>query len=65
MPAKHEQDSAQSAYLYDLLDLQAQNDGYEVRGLNAKIQKARVVMSEPEIAWVEKHIAETHKTNAK
>jgi len=60
MPAKHEFDAMQATTLYELLDLQAQNKGIQVKGLKAKIQRARAVMTEPEIAWVEKQIAELY-----
>ena len=66
MAGKHEQNAEQSAYLFELLDLQARNPGIKINGLKAKIHKAMAVMSEPDITWVEKQIAEVYKdTDAK
>ena len=61
MPAKHEQDATQTAYLFELLDLQAQNPGVQINGMKKAIMRARASMTEPEIAWVERQIAETYK----
>ena len=43
--------------LYDLLILRKQNPDREVNGLEAQIARAEAIMSEEDVAWVEKKIA--------
>jgi hypothetical protein len=60
MATFNEQRSQQADHYFELLDLQARNPGIKIIELKAKIQRAKAVMTEPEIAWVEKQIAELY-----
>jgi hypothetical protein len=50
----------QSNYLFTLLHLREQNlrAGQKVVGLQFAISQAKAIMQEPDIAWVEKQVAE-------
>ena len=43
--------------LFDLLDLKRRNVGIEISGLDEKIIKAKSVMQEEDVAYVEKLVA--------
>ena len=61
MATANEQRSSQATYYYTLLSLKAQNPSVEIKGLREAIGAAKAAMLEPEIAWVEKQIAEVYK----
>ena len=50
----------QTNYLYQLLRIKIRNEkaGIKVLELNSAINQAKAQMTEPDIAWVEKQIAE-------
>jgi len=53
--------AAQTNLYYVLLSLKAQNPELEIKGLKEALSHAKAMMLEPEIAWVEKQIAEGYK----
>ena len=61
MANKDEQRAAQAFHYCELLDIEAQNPGTKIIGMDKAKMRAKSVMPEPEIAWVEKQIAETYK----
>jgi len=56
MASNREIDQFQSDRLFDLLKLQKQNKGNEVKGLDEQILKAQASMTKESIAWVEQMI---------
>jgi len=53
--------ATQANHYYVLLSLKAQNPDSEFKGLKEALAHAKAVMTEPEISWVEKQIAEVYK----
>jgi hypothetical protein len=62
MASVNEQRATQTHHYYVLLSIQAQNSGMEIKGLREALSHAKAVMTEPEISWVEKQIAEVYKS---
>ena len=51
----------QTERLFDLLELEIQNPGVLINGLNKLIARAKASMLKEDVAWVEKSIAELYK----
>jgi hypothetical protein len=52
--------TAQARHYCALLELKAMNPDLVVKGLDDMIMRAKSEMTEPEISWVEKQIAERY-----
>jgi hypothetical protein len=61
MPTNAELRSIQTDKLYDLLKLRLDNEDAKVKGLDEIINKTRASMSQEDVAWVEKTLAELYK----
>ena len=48
----------QANHYFALLSIRKQNEGYVVKGLQHAISQSKAGMLEPDIAWVEKQVAE-------
>jgi hypothetical protein len=48
----------QTERLFDLLRLKRENEGYEVKCLDEMIRRAKASMTQEDVSWVEKLIAE-------
>jgi hypothetical protein len=53
--------ATQASHYYALLALFEQNKGTEIKGLKEALGAAKATMTEPEISWVEKQIAEVYR----
>jgi len=58
--SKEEIQMAQAVHYYQLMTIKARNEkaGIKVLGLQNAINLAKAQMTEPDIAWVEKQVAE-------
>ena len=54
MATKAEVRRWQNERLFDLLKLKRDNDGVEIKGLDNMIAKARLLMPDEDVAWVER-----------
>ena len=64
MPNSKELDRELVERLFDLMVLKALNTGTKVKGLESAIIRAKAPMSEEQIAWVEKLVAEKMASEA-
>jgi len=61
MPANSELKVEQMNRLFDLLTLKIENKDIEIKELDKMISRAKAAMSQEDVAWVEKNLAEIYK----